>query len=189
VSDGLRAILGRIDDALGRSGLPAGRFDLVILGRSALILRYGLRDATKDLDIVTGVLPADVEEMLLRQFGRGTRSARRLDLFLESVSSGLPPLPNDFRERSVEIPGEWKHLRLFVLDPHHLVISKLARFHAKDREDIRFLADRGELRIEELQRALEGALSFTSEDDPKYGTMHANLGRVTAYLDGTAAAL
>lgn len=177
-------LLAAVDKALAPWAAPGSRLDLVIMGRCALILGHDLVGATRDLDIVLGVLPAEAEEALLRQFGPGSGEAARHGLFLETVSSGLPPLPNDFRGRASEVPGSWRNIRPLVLEPHHLVVSKLSRYWPKDKEDIRFLADQGLLNFEDLHKAVEQALIFTPYDDPKYIDMKANLLCVEAYLKG-----
>jgi hypothetical protein len=163
--------------------------DLFILGRSALILRFGLNSATKDLDIVLGCLPADLEALVEERFGRGSKHAETAGLYVETVSSGLPPLPNDYRGRSEEISGDWRSLRPLVLNPVHIAVSKLSRFHAKDRQDIQYLADRGELDRDALRDALHRAFLFTEDGDSKRDAAYANLARVEAYLSGLAAGI
>jgi hypothetical protein len=49
-------------------------------------------------------------------------------------------LPENYEERSLEMmPGEFKHLRLFVPDPYDSILSKLERNDSKDRDDARYL--------------------------------------------------
>ena len=68
----------------------------------------------------------------------------------------------DYAERA--LPLAWQHpkpLRLFVLAPIDLAISKLARFADNDRSDIRLLIERGLLVDAMAFRALaEEALSY-----------------------------
>ena len=48
----------------------------------------------------------------------------------ESYESRLSPL----------YPGCWRHLRLFVLEPHDLALTKLERNFERDRGDVDHLA-------------------------------------------------
>ncbi len=81
-----------------------------LIGRSALILRYGLDLATRDVDIVH-VHGSALEGRALDLFGKGTRNAERLGFFLEPVPQGLPPIPGGYFHRAVDLPGSWRVLR------------------------------------------------------------------------------
>jgi hypothetical protein len=50
----------------------------------------------------------------------------------------------------VNVP-ELRHIKLRVLEAHDLIISKLKRFAGKDRQDIRALCGRSEVRVETLR--------------------------------------
>jgi hypothetical protein len=125
------------------------------------------------------------------QFGKGTPNARRLGLYLEMVHAGLPPLPHGFRQRCTEVPGDWRVIRLWRLDPHDLAATKLESFRVQDREDLQFLCDRGFLEGEKLRQALERALIWDHEKDgdPHRERAFANLTRVIAYLEGRSRTL
>jgi len=69
------------------------------------------------------------------------------------------------RSRLVDIP-DLKTLRVHVLDPHDLVISKLGpkRFGPKDREDVRDLCDNAELVPEVLRERYRAARQMYDRD-------------------------
>jgi hypothetical protein len=46
-------------------------------------------------------------------------------------------------------------------------VTKLSRFHAKDREDLQILSDSGSLNAENLLNALASAFMWDEADDPK----------------------
>src|SRR4051794_7453223 len=84
--------------------------NLYLLGRSALILGYGLTLMTKDVDIVA-VHGSRLQEIAEATFGKNTAGASRHGFYLESVSSGLPPLPIGYQARCVDVPGPWVVIR------------------------------------------------------------------------------
>ncbi len=80
----------------------------------------------------------------------------------------------------------WKVLRPKHLEAHHLAVSKLRRFHAGDREDLRILCDSGELTLEGLNEALNSAYPFgmDEEEDPGCKQVNDHFRRVVDYLEG-----
>lgn len=184
-NDEILAFLRAIDRGLARSSAEGETLDLYLLGRSALILGYGVRLMTKDVDVVYvhgSALLARAEV----DFGKGTAASRQYDLFLETVSSGMPPLPHGYQSRGIPIPGDWRVLRPHFLEIHDLAASKLSRFHARDREDLRILCDTGGLTTSGLQSAVDSAFAFTPEEagDPKRTRAYKNLQTVLDYLEG-----
>lgn len=185
---GIVRFLRAIDDELAPSAVGGERLALYLVGRSALIVRYGLVLSTRDVDLVTGGDIAPLQARAFDLFGKGTPHALRWGLYLEGVPEGLPPVPAGYRKRAAELPGDWKVLRPMVLDPHHLAISKLKRFHAGDREDLRVLCDSGDLTPEGLRQALDSAYQFgmDEDEDPSCKRVIEHFGRVIDYLDGRA---
>lgn len=63
--------------------------------------------------------------------------------------------------------GPWEHLRLYKLDPHDLVVSKLRRFHARDRADVAYLCDAGLIDPATLAGLFDAATpyKYKCEDD------------------------
>ena len=114
-----------------------------------------------------------------------------MGLYLEGVPPGLPPVPGSYRRLSVELPGNWKVLRPRQLDPHDLAVTKLKRFHAGNREDLRILCDAGDLNREGLERALNSAYPFgmDEEEDPGCKRTNENFRKVIDYLEGQSRTL
>jgi hypothetical protein len=96
----IRRFLDALDEALVPHATKGERLDLYAIGRSALMLHYGLKPAaggTKDFDVVQiGHPPAPLAEKALELFGKGTDGAGWIGLYLELVQDGLPPLPTGF---------------------------------------------------------------------------------------------
>jgi hypothetical protein len=184
--DEVLAFLKVVDDELAKDAKPGERLDMHLIGRTALIVRYSLNLGTQDVDIVTRSEPLELEEKAFALFGKETPNAARLGLYLEWVPPGMPPIPPGYFKRSKEVPGNWKVLRPKAPEPHDLAVTKLKRFHAKDREDLQILCDLGEITAAELQNALDlaYALAADEEEDPGRKRAYANLRVVLEYLDG-----
>jgi hypothetical protein len=179
--------LHAIDEELVRHATAGERLDLYIIGRASLIVRYGLNLSTKDVDFVTrgGQVPPLLAKAL-EQFGEGAPGALQWRLYLQEVAEDFPPIPGSYRRLSQDIPAAWKVIRPKQLDPNDLAITKLRRFHAGDREDLRILCDSGELTKEELNRALNSAYPFgmDEEEDPGCKRVNDHLKKVIDYLEG-----
>lgn len=75
-------------------------------------------------------------------------------------------------------------IRLKRAEAHDLVVRKLPRFHAGDREDVQILCDKGEVRIGTMRERFEQAHAFSDMHDPKVVRASANLEKVVTYLQG-----
>jgi len=177
-----------VDAALVEYAEEGERLDLHLIGRSALILRYGLNIGTRDVDIVH-IHGRRLESKAVELFREGTANAERFGFYLELVPQGLPPIPGAYFSRSEPIPGRWRVLRPMQPNPHDLAVTKLKRFHAKDREDLRILCDSGELDADRLRRGLESAFVWAEKDDQDHEVAARNLARVVEYLEGNARTL
>jgi hypothetical protein len=182
-NDEIIRFLQAIDDELVERAGAGETIQLHVLGRAALILGYAAALMTKDVDIVH-VEGSRLQEIAMAAFGRDSPGARLHGFYLESVSSGLPPLPSGYRARCIDIPGAWVVIRPKRLEANDLAVTKLKRFHARDRQDIQILCDTALLDPQTLRERLEEAHLFTEEDEPGRIDSERNLEVVIAYLDG-----
>jgi hypothetical protein len=192
MNDQIRLFLNRLDEELIPLAKEGERFDMYLLGRSALVLHYQFPLSTTDIDIVW-LRESSLEETAISLSGRGSKLAQALGLYLDAVAQGLPPLPRWFRNRSEPLPGDWRVLRLWKLEVHDLAATKLKSFRPQDREDLQSLCDRGLLKPGKLRESLEEAFPLRSQkpeddeddpDNPDWGRALANCKRVEAYLAG-----
>ncbi|HEY2154418.1 MAG TPA: DUF6036 family nucleotidyltransferase [Isosphaeraceae bacterium] len=175
--------LRAIDAELVEHAKAGETVDLYLLGRSALVLGYGLNLMTKDVDIVE-IHDSRLQKIAEETFGRDTPAAKRLGFYLESVSSWLPPLPGGYQARCIDVEGPWTVIRPKRPEANDLAVTKLKRFHAKDREDVRILCDRGQLDPATLRKRLDSAHAFTEEGEKGRESAYANLETVIDYLEG-----
>lgn len=181
--DDILGFLGAIDAELLQHAGEGETVDLYLIGRSALIVRFDLNLATRDVDIVH-FHGSELERLAVELFGKGTANAERLGFYLEPVPQGLPPIPGGYCHRSEDLPGPWRVLRPKQPEPHDLAVTKLKRFHAKDRQDLQLLCDSGLLRVDRLRQVLDSAFAWSEKDDPERQVADRNLARVIDYLDG-----
>jgi hypothetical protein len=184
-SDDILKLFEAIDLELTRHAGEGETLDLYLIGRSALILGYDLNLMTKDIDILYSH-GSELQQKALERFGQGTAGAGKWGFHLEAVSSGLPPVPSGYRSRAIDVPGPWRVIRPKRLEIHDLAVTKLKRFHAKDRADLRILCDTGELNEAGLRQALDLAFTFAADEDEDPGrrTAYSNLHTVIEYLEG-----
>lgn len=115
---------------------------LRLLGSTALILQTSFRRGTKDGDILeTDQITPEIGSALLAVAGKGTDLHQRNRMYLEFVGSAFPFLPVEPIWHSVSSVPQHQHFRLEVLDVVDVVVSKLARFHKTDRDDIAAMAE------------------------------------------------
>ena len=182
----IERFLHAIDDELAKRAKQGERLDWYLLGRSTLILRFGVALSTKDVDLVTGADTPELQRIAFDLFGQGTAGAKQWGLYLEGVPMGLPPVPGSYRNLSVELPGDWKVLRPRLLEVHDLAVTKLKRFHAGDREDLQILCSSGTITAAGLQRSLDSAFPFgmDEDEDPSCKKVNQNFRKVIDYLEG-----
>jgi hypothetical protein len=171
-------------DAYLAGKIPAGSpVDLYQIGGSAVIMKYGMDRSTKDFDVIsTG--QSQVLDELARSFGNTSNFAKDRNFYLEVVPSGLPNVPGGFKNRCTQVEGTWKHLRLWQLEDHDLIITKLRRFSVQDRADIRVICDAAPITVQTLRDRLDSALAWYLKDDEYQEAPRKHLQRVIEYLDG-----
>lgn len=99
---------------------------------------YGSARETNDLDVVV-LAPGEQSAVLVERARKGSELHRRYKLYLDHIA--WVKVPENHEERLTEIlPGAFKRLRLCVLDPYDIVLTKLERNVERDREDVQFLA-------------------------------------------------
>jgi hypothetical protein len=176
--------LHAVDDELASVVADSRRLDLYLIGRAAMIVRYGLNLATKDVDMVGRLGDRELEEIALDAFGKGTDNAQRLGLYLEEVPQGHPPIPGTYNRRAQPLPGDWQVLRPWQPDVHDLAATKLKRFHAGDRQDLKIMCDSGDLTPEDLEQAVDSAFRWAADEDedPDHRRARTNLRIVIGYL-------
>jgi hypothetical protein len=133
--ESLLAYLGVLDRHLVAAGLST---PLYLSGGAAVVLAYGSTERTKDVDAFVAQRN-EVLDTLQAWAGKGTAVAQREGYFFEVVPPIYPAAPGMF-ERAIPIEGlALDAITPFAIELHDLIITKLGRYHAKDRSDIELL--------------------------------------------------
>jgi alkanesulfonate monooxygenase SsuD/methylene tetrahydromethanopterin reductase-like flavin-dependent oxidoreductase (luciferase family) len=111
--------------------------DLILVGGAAMILHFGARRATRDVDVL--VLRGAVSE--LRQAASTVAQERSLpdDWMNDAVKGFADILPPDFYHRLVLLPLSLQHLRIYVLGRPEQVAMKIVALREQDLEDLELL--------------------------------------------------
>ncbi len=129
------------------------KVELHCFGGFGLLVHGALSRPTADIDCLA-IVPNHLSKHILELAGRGSPLASRHGLYLQQV--GIADHPDDYEDRLQPVAPElFRHLRVFVLDVHDIVIAKMARHGPKDRAD---LADLGVLDPEVLRERYENNL-------------------------------
>jgi hypothetical protein len=126
------------------------------IGGFAVSLHYGLGRATGDIDVIN-VAPPAAKKWLARAAGAGSALHRRHKVYLQIVT--IAEVPLSYEDRLIPaFTGQFAQLRLFVLDPYDLVLSKMTRALDIDFEDAKALVRSMNLDLGVLERRYQEEL-------------------------------
>jgi hypothetical protein len=137
-------------------GLLDEPFELHCIGGFAVVAAYGLPRSTNDLDYRT-LVPYNRIAELQSMAGPGSVLDRKFKVHLQYTA--VDSMPEDYEQRLTEpFAGRFLNLRLLIPDAYDLVLSKLGRNAARDREDVAFLARICQLNADILRARYEKEL-------------------------------
>jgi Nucleotidyltransferase of unknown function (DUF6036) len=132
LSEPWAGFLKELDDLLNEP------FEFHCIGGFAIVAAYGLPRSTNDLDYCS-LIPCNRMGDLERLAGAGSSLARKHKVYVHRV--GVASIPENYEDRLIEpFAGRFKRIRLLILDPYDLVLSKLSWNIEPDREDVEYLA-------------------------------------------------
>lgn len=170
------------------SPLSATKIRLHIIGSAALMLQTSYARGTKDSDIIeTHELDNAIQGKLLALAGSGTALARRRRMYLDIVGNGIPFLPKQPCWRPVHgLSGRLRYFEPEVLDVVDVVVAKLKRFNANDRDDVGEMVDRQLVPHHHLLDRFRDAVDSVSGDSfsERLPTIVANLNEIERDLYG-----
>ena len=105
--DEILGFLEAVDAELSQHVRDGETVNLYLIGRSALILRFDLNLATRDVDIVH-FHGSEPERIAVEHFGKGTANAERLGFYLEPVPQDCrrSPAATVIVRKTFRAPGE-----------------------------------------------------------------------------------
>ena len=109
------------------------------IGGFALSVLIEMPRPTGDIDFVE-ILARDGENQLLGIGGEGSAIAQKYSLYLQHVT--IVDSPCDYAGRLIDAtPTELTHLRLLILDPYDLILTKVQRNSPTDLDDARLAVE------------------------------------------------
>jgi len=140
--------------------------ELHCIGGFAVVAAYGLPRSTNDLDYFS-LEPCNLVAELEQLAGEGSALARKYKVHVDHAA--IASVPENYAERMTELfPGQFKKIRLFVLDPYDIVLSKLCRNVERDREDVQYLAEAQHLDSNILRERYEKELKPALIGPPRW---------------------
>jgi hypothetical protein len=126
------------------------------IGGFAVTTYYGASRSTGDIDVFD-VAPGSALKWLLGLGGPDADLSKKYKIYLQHAS--VAALPDGYEERLIEVfAGTFARLRLFVLDPYDLALSKLTRNSDVDVEDVLHLARSQSLDLRVLETRYQDEL-------------------------------
>lgn len=133
---------------------------LVAVGGTALTL-LGLKESTRDVDFCLS------EDDFSHFKDNSSSKIFVVDLFRDGYIFSLQ-LPKDYMERAEAIPFSGKHMVLKALSLDDIIVTKTARFHARDIEDIQAVLKTGKIQVESLKRRFQQVLESYAGNEEEY---------------------
>lgn len=127
----LAKLLAELDNQLQSS------CDVILIGGAAMILHYGSRRATHDIDIL--LVRGNAAD--LRQAIRAVASQHGLpENWINEAAKGFADiLPRDFYHRLIPLDLAYRYLRLYVVGRPEQVAMKIVALREQDMEDLELL--------------------------------------------------
>lgn len=122
--------LKEVDSALSRP------VNLICLGGFVLTALYGLPRPTGDIDYIDAK-PRDAASEIDEVGGSASALAKKYRVSFQHV--GVADWPDQYESRLEELNLNLRKLKLCVLEPYDLLLSKVPRNSPKDREDAKYL--------------------------------------------------
>ena len=127
-----KSFFAEIDAALNQD------VELHCFGGFVAKILYDLERETSDVDVLPIASNSEIDAVISRAC-EGSELHKKYGIYLQVV--GIAPIPEGYEERLAEIvPGTFRYLRLFALDPYDLALSKIERNSQRDRDDVKHLA-------------------------------------------------
>jgi len=151
ITDNWKAFLIDVDNALSQE------FTLRCLGGFVLAAMYGLPRPTGDMDYIE-ITPIDREVELLSTAGPESRLAKKHRLFIHRAT--ISQYPDEFESRIDRLDLNLQRLKLHVLGPYDLALSKLCSDRTKDTEDAKHLIQKANLELAEFLRIWNSEMAY-----------------------------
>lgn len=138
--------------------------DLYLSGGAAVLIAYDGTVATKDVDVIGR--PEGLLQHLQEHAGKNSDVHVDTGLYLDVVATGLFLSEHGWQGRAHPFgEANLEKLRVYVLELHDLILSKVKRFNAKDQQDVEWLCYREELDVEVLRERYRRSRQLLDHDE------------------------
>jgi hypothetical protein len=131
------------------------RADFHCIGGFVVSQYYGFGRETADLDVLS-VVPRQSADRVLQLAGKGSSLHQVYRVYVDLVRVVDPP--ENYEVRLVHAFPRWPKVKLWVLDPHDLALTKLDRSNERDIRDVIFMAQAGLINRDTLVARFEKEL-------------------------------
>ena len=135
-------------------------------GGFAITLLYGLPRETSDMDVMSAVVGSHYDE-LMTLAGNGSALHKKHRVYLDLVGS-IATVPDDYEDRLVP---RWAtaltKVKLYVMEPYDIILSKLNRAAPKDIQDVEHLAKVAEIDTQILRERYQKELRHNVTGPPE----------------------
>lgn len=133
------------------------------LGGFVVTQQYGSDRSTSDVDFLPLVQRND---SLMEFAGLGSRLYQKHNLYLDPV--GVAIIPDNYAERLTPMyPDCFERIRLMAMDPYDIILSKIERNISRDREDVKYLAQKLELDLALLKHRYEQEVRYQVKNEQR----------------------
>ncbi|MBI2137918.1 hypothetical protein HYU12_05405 [Candidatus Woesearchaeota archaeon] len=145
------------------------KITLIAVGGTAMTL-LGLKDSTKDVDFCT---ESKKEQGVIKAASEKVDNQTRIDLFSEGYIFSVQ-LPDDYVTRAKTVKESFKNLKLKILHPIDIIVSKTDRLNERDIEDIEALIKKKRITKTKLQQRYGQVIGSIpgKEENFKYHTKY-----------------
>lgn len=144
------SFLKEIDDSL------ESEVSFHCFGAFAITVQLGLPRQTADVDILSAVV-RDQYQTLLELAGKESPLHKKHRVYLDLVGA-IASVADDYEERLIHVTTPLKRIRLYVMEVHDIVLTKLSRNQPKDIQDVEYIAKTVGLDTDLLGRRYESEL-------------------------------
>lgn len=136
--------------------------EITLIGGAALILEYHHPRVTYDIDVLNSLDARTLCSLL----DKDVKLNKKYDLPVHIVDGSFFPMRDNYAEKRREYrKGNFKRLKVYVLDVYDLILSKLDRCDLKDRDDIGWLKDNFSVDTDELLLAYKNGRQYALNAD------------------------
>ena len=154
------AFLTRIDESLD------SEVQFHCFGAFAIMCLFGLPRPTEDVDILSALVRENYQK-LFELAGKGSELHEKYRVYLDLVG-GVAVVPDDYAERLRDItPSKFVNIRLLVMEPHDLVLTKVSRNYPHDIADVEYIARSTKLDVEVLRARFVAEVSHNVIGPPE----------------------